>query len=109
MAKKLLRMRDRIIISRLTETEDGFGGYTNAPVVQGTYWCKLEHQDGSIEEREGKSLVVTDYVLYFRKKTGELLQKGDVGTIETPAIKVQINSIVEHDLKTYKVMATSVE
>lgn len=109
MAKKVLRMRDRITVSRLSEVADGFGGFNNSEVVQGTYWCKLDHDKGVIEDREGQSQLVTDYTIYFRKKTGQLIEKGDVGAFETPALNVRINEIVEYDLQTYKATATSIE
>jgi hypothetical protein len=104
------RLGDRITFQRFTTLQDEFGDNTvTTTTTVGTYWCHLKYLSGAISQSESlENQIITDYELYFRKKSVQAILKGDIGTLETGSVKVKINSIVEHDDQTIKMTASSV-
>lgn len=103
-------MRDRITFTRNTVSQNEFGdNVVDSTATLGTFFCHLRHKSGFINQTdELERQIEVDYELFFRKKSVSSIQKGDIGTLETPNIQVKINEIVEHDLQTIKMLATSV-
>lgn len=104
-------MRDRITFVRNTVSQNDFGdNEIITPTNLGTFFCRLKHKSGFISQTDNlERQIETDYELFFRKKSVSEIQKGDIGTIETPNVQVKINEIVEHDLQTIKMLASSID
>lgn len=103
-------MRDRVSFTRNVTSQDEFGSNTiDSTTALGTFWCKAIHKSGNVIQTEGlERQLQTDYEMYFRKKSVSAIQQGDIATLETPNVLLKINEIVEHDLQTVKMLATSV-
>lgn len=104
------RLGDRATFTRYTTSQDEFGdnSVTTSSVI-GTYWCNLVHNSGQISQNESlQNQIITDYELYFRKKSVESILKGDIATLETPNVKIKINSIVEFDDQTIQMTGSAV-
>ena len=105
------KMDDRATFTRYTVAQDAYGDNAiSSSTNLGTFWCRLVHNSASVIQREAlQNQLITDYTLYFRKKSVSSILKGDIATIESNGLKVKINSIIEHDEQTIKMMVTSVE
>ena len=105
------RLQDRILVQRFTTSQDAFGDNSvSTTTTVGTFWCHVKYVSGNISKNNAlENQIITDYELYFRKKTAQDVLKGDIGTLEIGSVKIKINSIIEHDEQTIKMTGSSVK
>tara|TARA_R110000744_G_scaffold380267_1_gene500492 strand:- start:250 stop:576 length:327 start_codon:yes stop_codon:yes gene_type:complete len=98
------KLRDRIIVKRLTNTADGYGGWTSSSSTIATVWCNLIFTNGGIDMENSKRVLNKGIELLFRKNTATTnIQKGDLLYPEVDNNEYRINTILELDLYFYKV------
>lgn len=109
MNKRL--MRDKVTFTRKTVAQDAFGdNVESSSATIATVRAHVKHMSGEISQRAGlENTITTDFEMYFRKKSVSAVQKGDFAELETPNVTMKINEIVEHDLQTIKMIASSVD
>ena len=97
-------LRDRITIKRLTNSADGYGGWTSSSSSVATIWCKLTFTDGEIEMENSKRVLNKGVNLLVRKNTATAnIQKGDLLYPERDNNEYRINSILEVNLYYFKI------
>tara|TARA_Y100001970_G_C13564190_1_gene523021 strand:- start:193 stop:519 length:327 start_codon:yes stop_codon:yes gene_type:complete len=97
-------LRDRITIKRLTNSADGYGGWTSSSSSVATIWCKLTFTDGEIEMENSKRVLNKGIEILVRKNTATTnIQKGDLLYPETDNNEYRINSILEENIYWYKI------
>lgn len=85
-------LKQRIIVSRLTKSADGYGGWTSTTAVIGTYWCRVMETSGDISAKNGIRSLETDIEIMIRKPTSDLIQNQDIIQVEGNASTYRINS-----------------
>lgn len=85
-------LKQRIIVSRLTKTADGYGGWTSTTAVIGTYWCRVLETSGDISAKNGIRSLETKIEIIIRKPTADLIQNQDILQVEGNASTYRINS-----------------
>ena len=104
------KLNSKITIKRLTKTADGFGGYNSTLSDVATVWCDLKQIKGEIVDKFGKREQDIEVEITMRKKTADLIQLGDIFTLENDSQKYRINDKFEFDLDFYtKLLATKSE
>jgi len=104
------KLNSKITIKRLTKTADGFGGYNSTLSDVATVWCDLKQIKGEIVDKFGKREQDIEVEITMRKKTADLIQLGDIFTLENGSQKYRINDKFEFDLDFYtKLLATKSE
>ncbi|QDP54278.1 MAG: hypothetical protein Unbinned5434contig1000_25 [Prokaryotic dsDNA virus sp.] len=101
------KLNSKITIKRLSKDSDGFGGFTSTLSNVATVWCDLKQIKGEISDKLGKRGQDIDVEITMRKKTADLIQLGDIFTLENDSQKYRINNKFEFDLDFYtKLLAT---
>jgi len=101
------KLDSKITIKRLTKVADGFGGYNSTLGTIATVWCHLTQIKGEIKDKFGKRGQDIDVEITMRKNTADLIQLGDVFTLEGETQKYRINDKFEFDLDFFtKLLAT---
>jgi|TARA_Y100000052_G_scaffold25559_1_gene29228 transcription elongation factor GreA-like protein len=101
------KLDSKITIKRFSKIADGFGGFNSTLSTIATVWCNLTQLKGEIKDKFGKRQQDIDIELTMRKKTADLIQLGDVFTLEGETQKYRINDKFEFDLDFYtKLLAT---
>tara|TARA_R100001460_G_scaffold26601_2_gene53785 strand:- start:243 stop:569 length:327 start_codon:yes stop_codon:yes gene_type:complete len=101
------KLDSKITIKRLTKVSDGFGGYNSTLGTIATVWCHLTQIKGEIKDKFGKRGQDIDVEITMRKNTADLIQLGDVFTLEGATQKYRINDKFEFDLDFFtKLLAT---
>lgn len=101
------KLDSKITIKRLTKVADGFGGYNSTLSNIATVWCHLTQIKGEIKDKFGKRGQDIDVEITMRKNTADLIQLGDVFTLEGETQKYRINDKFEFDLDFFtKLLAT---
>jgi head-tail adaptor len=85
-------LKQRIIVSRLTKTADGYGGWTSTTAVIGTYWCRVLETSGDISAKNGIRSLETKIEIMIRKPTADIIQNQDILQVEGDASTYRINS-----------------
>jgi head-tail adaptor len=85
-------LKQRIIVSRLTKTADGYGGWTSTTAVIGTYWCRVLETSGDISAKNGIRSLETQIEIMIRRPTADLIQNQDILQVEGNASTYRINS-----------------
>tara|TARA_R100001463_G_scaffold66499_5_gene120059 strand:+ start:1997 stop:2323 length:327 start_codon:yes stop_codon:yes gene_type:complete len=97
----------KITIKRLSKTSDQFGGFTSTLSDVATVWCDLKQIKGEINDKFGKREQDIQVEITMRKNTADLIQLGDIFTLENGSQKYRINDKFEFDLDFYtKLLAT---
>jgi len=97
----------KITIKRLSKTSDQFGGFTSTLSDVATVWCDLKQIKGEINDKFGKREQDIQVEITMRKNTADLIQLGDIFTLENESQKYRINDKFEFDLDFYtKLLAT---
>jgi hypothetical protein len=97
----------KITIKRLSKTSDQFGGFTSTLLDVATAWCDLKQIKGEINDKFGKREHDIQVEITMRKNTADLIQLGDIFTLENESQKYRINDKFEFDLDFYtKLLAT---
>ncbi len=97
----------KITIKRLSKTSDQFGGFTSTLSDVATVWCDLKQIKGEINDKFGKREQDIQVEITMRKNTADLIQLGDIFTLENDSQKYRINDKFEFDLDFYtKLLAT---
>tara|TARA_R110002012_G_C11214035_1_gene561630 strand:+ start:200 stop:526 length:327 start_codon:yes stop_codon:yes gene_type:complete len=98
------KLRDRIVIKRLTNSADGYGGFTSSSSTVATIWAKLMFTEGEIDMQNSKRVLNKGIELLIRKNTAtDNIQKGDLLYPERDNNEYRINQILEMDLYYFKV------
>ena len=92
------KLNSKITIKRLVKTSDGFGGFTSTLTDVSTVWCDLKQLSGEINEKFSKREQDIQVEILMRKKTADLIQIGDIFTLENQTQKYRINNKYEFDL-----------
>ncbi len=101
------KLDSKITIKRLTKVADGFGGYNSTLSDVATVWCHLTQIKGEIKDKFAKRGQYIDVEITMRKNTADLIQLGDVFTLEGATQKYRINDKFEFDLDFFtKLLAT---
>ena len=104
------KLDSKITIKRLTKVSDGFGGYNSTLGTIATVWCHLTEIKGEINDKFGKREQDVQVEITMRKNTADLIQLGDIFTLENQTQKFRINNKFEFDLDFYtKLLATKSE
>lgn len=104
------KLDSKITIKRLTKTADGFGGFNSILSDVATVWCNLTEIKGEINDKFGKREQDVQVEITMRKNTADLIQLGDIFTLENQTQKFRINNKFEFDLDFYtKLLATKSE
>tara|TARA_A100001391_G_scaffold185114_1_gene153539 strand:+ start:378 stop:716 length:339 start_codon:yes stop_codon:yes gene_type:complete len=98
------QLRDRVTVKRLTNTADGYGGWTSSSSSVATVWCNLKFTNGAIDMENSKRVLNKGIELILRKNTATTnIEKGDLMYPERDNNEYRINSILELDLYYYKI------
>ena len=101
------KLDSKITIKRLAKVADGFGGFNSTLGNIATVWCHLTQIKGEIKDKFGKRGQDIDVEITMRKNTADLIQLGDVFTLEGETQKYRINDKFEFDLDFFtKLLAT---
>ena len=104
------KLDNKITIKRLVKTPDEFGGYNSTLSDVATVWCDIKQIKGEINDKFGKREQDIQIEITMRKKTSELIQLGDIFTLENSSEKYRINDKFNFDYKYYtKLLATKSE
>jgi len=104
------KLDSKITIKRLTKTPDEFGGFNSTLSDVATVWCNLTEIKGEINDKFGKREQDVQVEITMRKNTADLIQLGDIFTLENQTQKFRINNKFEFDLDFYtKLLATKSE
>ena len=104
------KLDNKIIIKRLIKTPDEFGGYNSTLSDVATVWCDIKQIKGEINDKFGKREQDIQIEINMRKNTAELIQLGDIFTLENSSEKYRINDKFNFDYKYYtKLLATKSE
>lgn len=104
------KLNSKITIKRLTKTADEFGGFNSTLSDVATIWCHLTEIKGEINDKFGKREQDVQVEITMRKNTADLIQLGDIFTLENDSKKYRINNKFEFDLDFYtKLLATKSE
>ena len=104
------KLNSKITIKRLTKTADGFGGFNSTLSDVATVWCHLTEIKGEINDKFGKREQDVQVEITMRKNTADLINIGDIFTLENQTQKFRINNKFEFDLDFYtKLLATKSE
>jgi len=104
------KLDSKITIKRLTKTADGFGGFNSTLSDVATVWCHLTEIKGEINDKFGKREQDVQVEITMRKNTADLINIGDIFTLENQTQKFRINNKFEFDLDFYtKLLATKSE
>jgi hypothetical protein len=104
------KLNSKITIKRLTKTADEFGGFNSTLSDVATIWCHLTEIKGEINDKFGKREQDVQVEITMRKNTADLIQLGDIFTLENENQKYRINNKFEFDLDFYtKLLATKSE
>jgi hypothetical protein len=104
------KLNSKITIKRLTKTADEFGGFNSTLSEVATVWCHLTEIKGEINDKFGKREQDVQVEITMRKNTADLIQLGDIFTLENQTQKFRINNKFEFDLDFYtKLLATKSE
>ena len=102
-------LRDRIVIKRLTNSADGYGGFTSSVSTIATVWAKLTFTDGDVDMQNSKRVLNKGIELMIRKNTATSnIQKGDLLFPERDNNEYRINGILELDLYYFKIVGNRV-
>ena len=101
------KLDSKIKIKRLVKSSDGFGGYNSNLSDVATVWCNLKQIKGDISDKLGKRTQDIQVEIMMRKNTADLIQLGDIFTLEGGTKNYRINEKYEFDLDFYtKLLAT---
>ena len=101
------KLDNKITIKRLIKTPDEFGGYNSTLSDVATVWCDIKQIKGEINDKFGKREQDIQIEITMRKNTAELIQLGDIFTLENSSEKYRINDKFNFDYKYYtKLLAT---
>ena len=104
------KLDSKITIKRLVKSTDGFGGYNSTLSEVATVWCNLKQISGDISDKLGKRTQDVQVEIMMRKNTADLIQLGDIFTLEGGTKNYRINEKYEFDLDFYtKLLATKSE
>jgi len=104
------KLNSKISIKRLVKVSDSFGGFNSTTSEIATVWCNLKEISGEINEKFGKREQDVQIEIIMRKNTADLIQIGDIFTIEGGTQKYRINEKFELNLDFYvKLKATKTE
>ena len=104
------KLDNKITIKRLIKTPDEFGGYNSTLSDVATVWCDIKQIKGEINDKFGKREQDIQIEINMRKNTAELIQLGDIFTLENSSEKYRINDKFDFDYKYYtKLLATKSE
>jgi head-tail adaptor len=98
-------LRDRIVVKRLSNSADGYGGFTSSVSTVATVWAKLKFTDGDVDMENSKRVLNKGIELKIRKNTAtDNIQKGDLLFPERDNNEYSINGILELDLNYFKII-----
>lgn len=101
------KLDSKITIKRLSKTPDEFGGFNSTLSDVATIWCNLKQVSGEITDNFGKRTQDTKIEIIMRKNTADLIQLGDIFTLESGSQQYRINEKFEFELDFYtKLLAT---
>jgi len=101
------KLNSKITIKRLTKTPDDFGGFNSTLSNVATVWCDLKQIKGEINDKFGKREQDIQIEITMRKNTAQLIQLGDIFTLENQTQKYRINDKFDFDLDFHtKLLAT---
>jgi len=104
------KLDSKITIKRLIKSPDEFGGYDSTLSEVATVWCNLKQINGDITDKLGKRTQDVQVEIIMRKNTADLIQLGDIFTLEGGTKNYRINEKYEFDLDFYtKLLATKSE
>lgn len=92
------KLNTKITIKRLVKTEDEFGGFNSTLSDVATVWCDLKEVSGEIKDSFGKRLHSIQIEIITRKRTADLIEIGDIFTVENKSQKYRINEKYEYNL-----------
>lgn len=92
------KLNSKITIKRLVKTPDEFGGFTSTLSNVATVWCDIKQLSGDINEKFGKREQDLQIEILMRKRTADLIQIGDIFTLENKTQNYRINNKFEFDL-----------
>lgn len=85
-------LKQRIIVKRLNNTADGYGGFvSSSQTTIGTFWCKVQEISGNIDSKSGIRLQETVIDITIRKPTADLILIGDVFEVEGNPTQYRFN------------------
>ncbi len=104
------KLNSKITIKRLIKTPDEFGGFNSTLSEVANVWCDLKQLSGGVSDRFGKRTQDIEVEIMMRKNTADLIQLGDIFTLEGGSQNYRINEKFEFDLDFYtKLLATKSE
>lgn len=105
------RMRDVLIIQRPSTTaQNAFGGITQGGFTTvATIRCSATQYSGDASHRDyNQDETEQDWQLLVRKKSLPALQGDEQFVLETPSITMKLSSLVEQDIRTYRLRCTAI-
>lgn len=72
----------RVVVRRITKTDDGYGGTSQTITNYSTVWAKKEEVSGSVETESGKRKQFVELRLTMRKKTADTINTTDLLKID---------------------------
>jgi len=103
-------MRDVLTIQRPTTAQNEFGGnvassYTTIATIR----CSATQFSGDASYRDyNQDETEQDWQLLVRKKSLPALDGSERFSLETPAISLKLNSLVEQDIRTYRLRLSAI-
>jgi len=93
------KLDTRIIVKRLTKTNDGYGGTTAAKATETTIWAYKRDVSGDIKTQNVQRKKFIDIELIVRKKTADDILDNDIIQIEGNPTEYRINEIFDSEHK----------
>lgn len=93
------KLDTRVIVKRLTKTNDGYGGTTATKATQTTIWAYKVDVSGDIKTQNVQRKKFIDIELVVRKKTADDILDEDILQIEGNSTEYRINEKFDSEHK----------
>jgi SPP1 family predicted phage head-tail adaptor len=103
------RFNKRVLIKRLTQTSDSYGGTTSTITTYKEIWAEFEEIQADVELSQGRQKQRLSVEFNVRKRTADLFDENDVLEIEGYSGQFRINGMFQSKLDQYtKINATKI-
>lgn len=103
------RFNKRILIKRLSQTSDNYGGTTSTISTYQEIWAEFEEIKADVELSQGRQKQKLSVEFNVRKRTADLFDENDVLEIEGVSGQFRINGMFQSKLDKYtKINATKI-
>jgi len=93
------KLDTRVLVKRLTKTDDGYGGTTSTKATQMTIWAHKVDISGDITAQKTQRKIYSDIELVIRKKTADDIQDMDILQIQGDSTEYRINEMFDNEHK----------